>query len=236
MMNGFLEANDAARQFGVSGETIRKDIIYLEQQGIAKKSYGGAVAVKEFPERPFSKREMEKQEEKQRIAAKAMEFVPQKGIIILDSGSTVFSMAKHLMYQKELTIITSSLSAANLLADSGNRIYVVGGEVRNVTMSLSGYWAINAFKSIKADVAFLGTSGFMSHNGPCAESFIEAEMKKAIVECSRQKIVLADSTKFSSDALVEYEEWGRIDYLLTDKPPDETWLNKNRDQIKIIVA
>ncbi|MDR1902164.1 MAG: DeoR/GlpR family DNA-binding transcription regulator [Treponema sp.] len=236
IINGFIQATDMARRFNVSTETIRKDIISLEQKGVAKKSHGGAVVIKEFLERPFSRRELEYREEKQRIAARAMDFVPQKGIIILDAGSTVHSMAKHLIYQKDLTIITNSLSVAHFLADSENKIYVVGGEVRNVTMSLVGYWANNAFKSIKADVAFLGTSGFMSHKGPCAESFIEAEMKESIIECSRKKIVLADHSKFVSDALVEYIEWKKIDCLITDQVPDKNWIDINNDETELVIA
>jgi DeoR family fructose operon transcriptional repressor len=155
-------------------------------------------------------------------------------LLILDSGSTIICLAKLLTLKNDLTIITNSISAANILADSDNNLYLVGGEIRNVTMSLSGYWAVNAIKSIKADISFLGSSGFMSHNGPCSESFVEAEVKRTIVNNSKSRIVLADSTKFLSDALVEYADWKDIDYLITDTGATRESIEKLSGRTKII--
>lgn len=231
---GSIQISNVAKYFGVSTETIRKDLIYLDRQGIVKRSYGGAIANSEFLERPYSKREMEQIEQKNRIASRAIQFIPQKGIIILDSGSTIICLAKLLTLKNDLTIITNSISAANILADSDNNLYLVGGEIRNVTMSLSGYWAVNAIKSIKADISFLGSSGFMSHNGPCSESFVEAEVKRTIVNNSKSRIVLADSTKFLSDALVEYADWKDIDYLITDTGATRESIEKLSGRTKII--
>jgi DeoR/GlpR family transcriptional regulator of sugar metabolism len=234
--NGSIQISDVAKHFGVTTETIRKDLIYLDKMGIVKKSYGGAISTGELMERPFSKRAMEMMDEKNRIASRAIEFLPQKAIVILDSGSTVICLAKLITLRKGLTIITNSISAANILADSDNSLYLVGGEVRSVTMSLAGYWATNAFRSIKADVAFLGSSGFMSHGGPCAESFIEAEVKRTIINSSKTKVVLADSSKFMTDALVEYSDWNDVSYLVTDTGASHESVDKINKRVQVILA
>lgn len=215
--DGSVRVGDVAKRLEVTTETIRKDIIYLDKHGLVRKSHGGAVAVGELIEKPFITRKDMNVEEKNEIALNAIQFLPDSGVVFLDSGSTVLALARLLSMKKGLLIVTNSIEAANVLSGSENNVYLSGGELRGVTMSLSGLWSINAFKSVKADVAFLGTSGFMSFDGPCAESFVEAEVKCAMIANSKKTVVLADSTKFLSDALVKYADWEDIDYLVTDR-------------------
>lgn len=101
-------------------------------------------------------------------------------------------------------------------------------------MSSSGFWAINAIKSVRIDTAFLGTSGFQSFNGPTAESFIEAEVKRAVVENSKNNIVLADYSKFKCDALVEYTEWNEVSCLVTDGSVQKKECAEMEGHVKII--
>lgn len=229
-----IHIKDMSAYFDVSTETIRKDLIYLEQQGYLKKSYGGAIASDDHPERAIEPRMREHVERKRRIADCVLDHIPSKGILILDAGSTVYQVSQKLAQSEDVyTIITNSINTANALANTKHTLLLVGGEVRNATMAMTGVWAINAFQSIKADVAILGTSGFMSHDGPCAEAFVEADVKKAIMQSSRKHIVLADSTKFQSDALVEYASWDQIDLLITDAevPEDKLTLMQNQTHV-----
>ena len=225
---------DIAKRLDVTTETIRKDIIYLDSHGLVRKSHGGAVAVGKLIEKPFTARKDTNIEEKNEIALNALQFVPDEGVVVLDSGSTTLALARLLAMKKGLTIVTNSIEAANVLAGSDNSIHLTGGELRGVTMSLSGHWSHNAFKSIKADVAFLGTSGFKSFDGPCAESFVEAEVKSTIIDNSRKIVVLADSTKFESDALVKYADWIDIDILVTDRKIITEKLRKLANKVDII--
>ena len=160
---------------------------------------------------------IQKMQEKNGIAQKAMEFVPEHGIIILDAGSTVMCLADLIKQnRKELIIITNALHIADILKDGQNTVYLLGGEYRSQTDAVSGMWALNALKSIRADAAFLGSSGFMSHSGPSAESFTEAEVKQAIMANSKTNIVLADNSKFYYNALTQYAEWTAVDALVTN--------------------
>ncbi|MGI9861502.1 DeoR/GlpR family DNA-binding transcription regulator [Moorella naiadis] len=220
---GSVRIGEVAKMFAVSTETIRKDLIYLEKKGIARKSHGGAVATSEFLERPFASKSLENIEAKNKIAQAAVKLIPENGVIILDSGSTTLSIAKLLSLKKGLTVITNSVSAAQVLAGSEIKLHLTGGEVRGISMALAGLWTINSLSVIKADIAFLGSSGFESHNGPCAESFAEAETKKAMVKSCKKAVVVSDSSKFKSDALIEYATWEEIAILITDAgaPPEK---------------
>ena len=104
LRNGNMKAGDLARKFDVSTETIRKDLIYLEEQGIARKSYGGAIASTELAERPVALKQMERMDVKTAIANRAIQLIPEKGVIILDAGSTTYALAKLLTLRDDLTI------------------------------------------------------------------------------------------------------------------------------------
>ena len=219
---GTVRVGEVAKMFGVSTETIRKDLIYLEEKGIARKSHGGAISTSEFLERPFAAKSLENVEVKNKIAQAALELLPENGVVILDSGTTTLGIARLLTLKHGLTVITNSVSAAQLLSGNDTRLYLTGGEVRGITMALVGLWAVNALAVVKADVTFLGASGFRSRKGPCAESFAEAETKKAMLKSCKKAVVVSDSSKFTTDALIEYAAWDEIDLLITDSgaPPD----------------
>ena len=101
-----MKASSLAEHFGVSTETIRKDLIYLESQGIAQKSYGGAIASSELLlERPIAQKEMERMEIKTAIAERAASMIPRNGVIFLDAGSTTYALARLLRLREDLTVL-----------------------------------------------------------------------------------------------------------------------------------
>lgn len=234
--NGSVRIGEIAELFGVSSETIRKDLIYLNNCGAVKKSFGGAVAVSEYRERPVSGRSMEHADRKQEIAKRAMEFLSDGGVVFIDSGSTVLEAAKLLHAGMDIAVVTNSLAALNALMEKGLDIHFVGGVFSDVTMATSGFWAVGAINTIKFDVALLGTSGFQSHSGPSVKTFPDAQMKQEVLKNSRKKIVLADSSKFVTNAVVQYAEWGNIDVLVTDKDAPADMAKALHGTVDVITA
>lgn len=236
LRDGSIRVNDIARMFSVSTETIRKDLIYLEQKGLAKKSHGGALAVSEVMVRHIASRLDENTRIKNKIAEKALEYVPDIGVVYIDAGSTTLALAKQMQIKSGLTIITNSVMVANVLAESDNKIYLTGGEFRGNTMAMVGLWTNNAIRSIRPDIAFMGSSGTKEYNGPCSETFVDAEVKKNIIGRCDQAIVLMDSTKFSQKALVEYALWSNVACLITDNAIEKN-IHKNISlQTKILTV
>ncbi|WP_019552759.1 DeoR/GlpR family DNA-binding transcription regulator [Propionispira raffinosivorans] len=214
--NGSIKVGEVAKKFDVSTETIRKDLIYLDKIGVIKKSRGGALSSLEIIEKPLEYRNTENFDLKNAIANKALSFVKNNSVIFIDAGSTTLCLAKLLYLKKGLTIITNSFSAANVLSNSQNIIHMSGGQLNNTTMALEGFGATNFLSKIKVDIAFLGSSGFKEHNGPTSIDFSDANVKQTMIDNSKLAVVLADSNKSRSTALVEYTSWKNIDYLVTD--------------------
>lgn len=234
LRNGNIKASELAQIYGVSAETIRKDLIYLEKQGVAAKSYGGAIARSELLERPVAEKEMEHMDIKTSIAEKALAYIPDNGVIMLDAGSTTYALAKLLVLRDDLTLFTNSVPILNLLAGSGNTVYSLGGKVRGSSKGIVGAWAIQALQTLHIDVSFLGTDGFQKFSGPSTASYEEAELKKAVVCSSSQTIILADHTKFKSGSLFQFCEWSQIHALITDTgaSPADSGLREMAEKIQ----
>lgn len=232
--NGSIKVSQLANNFSVSTETIRKDLIYLDKMGIIKKSRGGALSSLEIMEKPLETRSAENFNLKNGIAKKAISLIDKKAVIFIDAGSTALCLAKMLYLKKDLTIITSSISAANVLSSSKNKVYMSGGKLNSTTMALEGFGATEFLDKIKVDIAFLGSSGFKGHRGPASIDFEDADIKRCMIRNSKKAIILADSNKSHSTALVEYALWKDINCLITDTNIDPIVKNRIKKFTNII--
>jgi DeoR/GlpR family transcriptional regulator of sugar metabolism len=214
---GSIRVAELARLFDVSSETIRKDLIFLEGKGLAVKAYGGALGVGGTVEPSFTEKAVKHPDEKRRIAEEALRRVRTGMSLILDGGSTLFMFAQALAIKKDITVFTNGLRAAQLLDEYGITTYVLGGQVRHNSNSIVGSWAMRSLKEIRVDLAVLGTSGFKDRGGPCVENFSEAELKSAMIAAGNRTIVLGDSSKATTQAVIEFARWEEIGELITDK-------------------
>ena len=233
---GNIQTDDIARAFDVTTETIRKNIRILQQQGLAIKCHGGAMAVGEGVINMLSKRTVENRILKEKIAAKAVEFIHEHAIIYLGPGSTTLSIAQNLAGHSGLTIFTSSLSAAQVLADSQNRVYVLGGLLNGPNMSMHGMWSNDVIQSIAPNIAFLGSSGVNGYLGPTCGNFEEAETLKRIMCATSKVIVVCDSSKFGWAGLTSYANWDSIDVLISDANLPEAEQKLLRQKTQILLA
>jgi DeoR family fructose operon transcriptional repressor len=111
-----------------------------------------------------------------------------------------------------------------------------GGKLNNTTMALEGFGATDFLAKIKVDIAFLGSSGFKEHRGPVSIDFSDADVKKTMIANSKLTIVLADSNKSRSTALVEYALWSDIDYLITDIDINPKTANELKKFTKLVIT
>lgn len=213
---GSVKASELAELFAVSSETIRKDFIYLERKGVARKTYGGAVSSHTAYEPSFIEKSVTNLDEKTRIAAKALERIENGMSLILDGGSTVFTLARALAIRKDLTVFTNGLKAAQILDEFGITTYVLGGMIRHNSNSIVGGWALRNLAQIRVDLTILGTSGFQGRQGPCVENFHEADLKRAMIHAGNRVIVLGDAAKAATQAVIEFAKWQEIDEFITD--------------------
>jgi DeoR/GlpR family transcriptional regulator of sugar metabolism len=233
---GSIRVAELARLFGVSSETIRKDLLFLEEKGLAVKAYGGALALGGASEPSFTEKSVTHIEEKKRIAQAALMSIESGMSLILDSGSTLFILAQALAIKKDITVFTNGLKAAQLLDEYGITTYVLGGQVRHNSNAIVGSWAKRSLSEIRVDLTVLGTSGFRDRGGPCVENFVEAELKCAMRDAGNRVIVLGDSSKAQAQAVIEFADWSDIDELITDHNIGSDVLEKIKEKTTVTVV
>jgi DeoR family fructose operon transcriptional repressor len=221
--DGRVEVGALAEQLDVTPETVRRDLTILERHGVLRRVHGGAMPVENLG---FEPRLAERQErytgEKERIAKLAVEELPAEGAILLDSGSTTLRLAENLPIGREFTVVTNSLSIANVLSHRENvSLYLLGGRVRGRTLAAVGEWTASALDSVSVDVAFLGTNGITVRRGLTTPDQDEARVKRAMVASARRAIVLCDHTKFGTEHFAHVAPLDAIDTVITDVGLDD---------------
>lgn len=170
MAEGSVQIAELAAQYHVSRETIRKDLIFLEQSGVGRRSRGGSLILEGIAEPPLSARSVENIAAKHRVAEAAVRQIPDGATILLDTGSTMNEVARLLALRHGLTIVTNSAQITPLLADSDNTVYALGGQVCATSLACVGMWTLTALRTLRADIALIGTNGVLGHTGPAPRS------------------------------------------------------------------
>jgi DeoR family fructose operon transcriptional repressor len=211
-----------AEHFGVTPETIRRDLTKLERHGLIRRIHGGAIPVHRLGYEPaLAQRLNTMAEEKSRIAAAAIREVPQGGSIALDAGSTVGRMAELLTRDTKLIVVTHAHPLAGTLAALPEiTLHLVGGVVRPTTMAAVGPWAERDYAEVHVDVAFIGVNGISVDNGLTTPDIGEAAVKRTIIEHAQRVVVLADHTKLGRDEFGRICAIDRVDVIVTDDRAD----------------
>lgn len=233
--NGSYKIADLAEVLNVSKETIRRDLIILNEQGRVKKSYGGAVAY-ELKTKNMATRIDDNLQIKTMICERALEYIPDQGVIYLDTGSTVTCLAHLLKEKSGLTIITNSLSAINALVGSNNTVIITGGQLNSTNLSMEGYQASTFLSTVKFELAVFGSNGFEGHKGPTTCDFLDVQAKQIALNNARTSIVLAEGIKGTTTSLTQYTSWHNIDYFITDSTIPDEIISSLEDATSVIIA
>ncbi len=233
---GSVSISDAARRLDVSIETVRKDIIHLDAQGLLKKVRGGAIRTKESDvEYPVSHKHTVNADKKLAIAMRALDFIPTGASIILDSGSTALALAKQLSLRSGYTIFTNSVPAIHILSESDNDIFILGGHLRKSSGSILGDWTNALLESIQADIAIVSADACQP-GGPMITPYEEVTLKRKIFSATQKSILLADSTKFDKSAAFLECGWDDIDILITDSDMAPYLQDKYQNLVTLAIA
>lgn len=218
--SGYLSVNDAAKALDVSAETIRKDIISLDKEGLLQRSRGGALPVSEVHESPLNQKINNARPEKSVIADHVASVIPGGSSLILDAGSTTYAAAVALSHMSGLTIFTNSITAIEALSQSDNEVFVLGGHVRKNSQALVGDWPLSQLLTVQADIGLIGADGVGSPAGPTINSYEEVAIKRGIIKAAQRRILLADKTKFAHVGSFKFCTWDDIDLLVTNEGAD----------------
>jgi DeoR family transcriptional regulator of aga operon len=237
--NGSVQVTELVEQLGVSAVTIRSDLSVLESQGLATRSHGGATLKRTPPtEHTIPQKDALNHEQKERIGAFAARMVSPGDNIIIDSGTTTISLARHLRTAKDVTVMTNGLNIAWELADApGVDLILTGGLLRKQSLSIQGTQAEACLMAYSFDKLFLGVDGFDLQFGVTTHHEAEASLNQKMVERAKKIIVLTDASKFSRVSLHRIVQLDRVHTVITDAGISPEYRDGLRDAgIELLIA
>ena len=223
--------SELSQLYDVSEETIRRDLDKLEKEGLATKSYGGAVINEDVSiDLPFNVRKNQNVTGKQKMAEVAASMVQDGDHILLDASTTAVFIAKALKDKERLTVVTNSMEILLELSDvSGWNIISTGGKMKEGYLAFLGSRAEETIRSYYLDKAFFSCKALDQELGIMESQEAFATTKRAMIAASRRKVLVVDSTKFDQTAFSVAGDLRDIDVVVTDKKPSERWLERFTD-------
>lgn len=224
-LEGKVIVSSLSREFGVTEETIRRDIDKLVRDGLATKTYGGAVLSSlQTKDLPYQIRKKSNVELKQRIAREVASMIKDGDQIMLDASSTSLFVVKEIKQLNNITIITNSIEILLELGDkTGWTILSTGGSLREGAYSLSGSSAERMIRDHHVDLAICSAKGLDMNMGITESNERDAEMKKAIFGAANTKILAMDNTKFDNISFIKVCDIKDVDMIVTDRHPGAAW-------------
>lgn len=237
---GSVLVMDLARQFDVTAETIRNDLLKLEKQGILIRTYGGATLVENnSTDMTITERDTVNYEEKQRIGKRAAQMIRNGETVFLDASTSAWHLARNIKDKSGITVITNASKIVSELAEcDGIRVICTGGELTPRNMSYIGRIAENTIKeNYFANKCFFSCKGVSLLHGLADSSEGEAEVKKAMINNSESVIFLCDHNKLGRLGVPTIAGLDSVDCFITDVQLSEEWSEElDRCDVNIITV
>lgn len=215
-----LQVQWLAEHFGVTPQTIRRDIDELSSQSLVRRFRGGVTVPSSVENVAYATRQMLMAEEKRRIAALAAEHVPDDASLFINIGTTTEAVAHALLSHRGLRVITNNLNVANILhTKTSFSVDIAGGPVRQRDGGIVGEATVSFIRQFKVDIGIIGISGIDEEGDLLDYDYDEVRVARAIIENARRVFLVTDHTKFGRSAMIRLGHIGEIDDLFTDRPP-----------------
>lgn len=217
---GFVTIDALAQAFGVTPQTIRRDINELADEGILQRYHGGAAFPSSVRNIAYSSRQVLHLEAKQRIAKAVAAHVPDNASLIINIGTTNEEIAKALMQHRGLSVITNNLNVANLMAENEDfQVIVAGGIVRARDRGIVGEATIDSIGQFRVDIAIIGISAIDLDGTLLDFDYREVRVAQTIIRHARQVYLAADASKLGRPAMARMGDMSQINKFFTDQPP-----------------
>jgi DeoR/GlpR family transcriptional regulator of sugar metabolism len=221
--SGSVVVEDLAELLKVSVVTIRRDLDQLEQQGLLRRTHGGAVSIEPLFYEPFKKDrsfidQVERQaNEKRRIGRAAAAMITPGETIAITPGTTTAEIIRGLPLNCNITVVTNTANIAMELSKRKDvNVFVTGGHLHGEWFSLVGPTAIRSLENMLIHTMFVGADGIDAKWGVSCFSSDEAELNATMVRQSRRHIAVVDHTKLNVVANYRICEIGILTTLITD--------------------
>ena len=225
-----IRVTELAKRFGVTEETIRRDLEKLEAQGKLLRSHGGAVSVQHIEvETPFSERKIAQAEEKAAIAREAVKRIQEGDVILLDASTTAWQIAQ-LLPDMSLTVLTNAIKVAVELSKHTHvRVISTGGTLSSRSLSYVGPLAERSLEMYYGNKVFFSCKGVDLTAGISDSNEWQALLKKRMLDIAQERYLLVDHSKFGVKALTVFGQLSQVDEVITDQKTPEETVNKLKD-------
>ena len=225
---GEVSIKDLSKEAGVSEITIRRDLELLKSQGEIIISRGVVASAKRLTfDFTFSSKQQKNHKQKIAIAKKAIDYINDGDVVILDTGTTTLEIARHLIGRRKVKVITTSLAIVSKLQFAEDiEIILLGGQLRNGSPDLHGPLTEKCLDFFNADVAFVGADAVDSQANTYTGDLKILGVDRKITECSKKVIIVADSSKLDQSSMCKV--FSRKDYelLITDSGAEDIFVQK----------
>jgi len=213
---GRVSLNELNQELNVSSMTIRRDILFLEENNMAQRVHGGAILPKRInSEFLFTQKEELMKDVKKTIAAKAASLLNEGDTVFINSGTTTLQVARALK-DKKLHIVTNNPFVVAVDIDVNVELIMLGGIIRKESFSVVGEPAMETLLNITASKAIIGIDGICPERGLSSSNSLEASLNnRMITQTFGDVIVVADNSKIGRVSPFKAGEIEDISVLIT---------------------
>lgn len=214
---------DLCAQFAISPATARRDAEHLLHAGLARRTHGGLLPPTfTLSEAGYSRKAQAAAGIKARLGQATAALLPEDGTIFIDAGSTCLEVARAVLDRPGLRIFTNSIPLLALAPESRATLHAIGGEVRGVSLALTGGLAQTWLEKLRFDVAVVGASGLDPADGASTTELAEAGVKSEALRRARLRILVAHGEKWGRPAAVHFSPWSAFHHFVTHHAPSRT--------------
>lgn len=217
--NGAVTTARLVKEFGVSVETIRRDLLFLENKGMLTRVHGGAVGIADMKVySALEERNMEFVEQKAVLCDNALAFIDEGDVIAIDTGSTAICLAKAIRERfSKLTVVTHSLDVLKILEENkGIELILCGGHYHSAERTFCGSMVIDALEKIHVQKAFIFPVAVSLEFGICEYRDNFGMIQRQMAKCADKVFILADSSKFEKKSLLKMSDMKSEYCYITD--------------------
>lgn len=236
---GRVFVKDLSEELEVSIDTIRRDLSAMEEDGLLKRTHGGAVPLSKVRRLPVNEkiRFSEGTEHQNAVAKIAASYIEQGDTVFLGGASIHYVLLKYLPQDRNYTVVTNSLTIAEKLKTFSNiETYIVCGKIKDEE-GIVDAMATEFIRSLRFDVAFLTGGGLSARHGLSSATPEGSIFQRAVAEVSRRKICLANFDKIGTEFFSKTLDTKQLDILITDwEAPEDEIEEIEKIGVKVIVA
>lgn len=216
---GKVTVESLAERFGVTLQTIRRDLTELADAGRLERVHGGAIPPSGTSNIGYEDRRGLNAEAKHAIARACAEAIPEDASVFLNIGTSTEAVAGELLRHRNLLVVTNNMNVANILAQNPDcEVIVTGGTLRRSDGGLVGSLTVQTIRQFKFDVAVIGCSALDQDGDILDYDIQEVGVSQTIIQQSRKTLLVADHSKFQRSAPARIASLADIETFFTDRP------------------